>query len=965
MEHLRRPILVYALLEIGIAIAALLVPAGLVLASRVQLALLGSVELAANSASLASSFFYLLTAFVVLMVPTALMGASLPVLARFAIEKDTQIGPRVSWLYAFNTGGAAAGTLLAAYGLLPRFGLDGTILVAVAVNVAVFILALLLARSAKEVSIERFSNVEARHFSPAGRWILPLILGSGFVSFCYEVLWTRLLSHLLGGTLYAFATMLATFLCGITLGAAVAGFFAKTTSSARRGFIVAQLGIALCFLLAFFFANQLPAMATGLGSGGGSFTRIALISAATLLPGALFMGATFPFAVRILAGTALDAGVASGRVFAWNTVGAILGAVATGFFLLPAFGFAGTVLIAVVTGLAIAVLTALLPKPRLQKWAIPAFACILLVIVWTPKSPTRVLRTSPLTGIPMQGELTFTAVGRSATTVLLKMGNGWRLTTNGLPESMIETRGSRASGVSIAHWLGLLPLASRPEAESALVIGFGAGRTLEAFAPSIKDLHVVELEPEVIHANQLMAKYRAYDPFTDPRLSIHLNDARSALLLSQQRFDAIISQPSHPWTSGASNLFTREFFELVRQRLNPDGVLVQWIGLPFVDEQLLLSLLASLNDVFDHVELYQPPPGGAVLFLASMQPPMSTASANRGLLNGGRLWSQLGIIDPQDILVARVLDSEASRSLSATAPINRDNHNLLRLRPPGKDFNQLNQQKLRKMIGDNDPLLGWQPEDGNLYLIRHLLAVKQVVRARQLISGIEDRNLAKIANSLLDLPLPKKQAAAVENLWQVLAAEPASDEAFYALMLQFQSAIAKQQPPARLAVRLVSDPVAAVIARGWQLGLLKNSAAIEKLDAQLARVSPRHPLYANAVRLRIAWRIAGREPQRAREALDLYEPLLAMGAANTQELFLRARLGAMAGQPETAIASLHEMVGKMRPEPAGHAHNEALANQAFKLLDALPAGAGLEPAVEDLRVRLKNPRIEQQAATDS
>ena len=367
LERLRRPLLVYALLELGIALAALLVPSGLDFASQMQVVLLGSMELAPESASFASALFYLLVAFAVLMVPTALMGASLPVLASYAVEKDSQIGSRVGWLYAVNAAGAASGTLLAAYGLLPRYGLDGSVLFAVVVNVAVFFLALGLASTIKSKKPPPIPTPEVTQKLSGPTWILPLVLASGFASFTYEVLWTRLLSHLLGGTLYAFATMLATFLCGITVGAAIASLLAKDAAGARKGFVIAQLGIALCSFAAFSAAEHLPALATGLGAGGGSFTNIALLAAATLLPGALFIGATFPFAVRIMAGSAAEAGAASGRVFAWNTTGAIVGAVGSGFFLLPALGFEGTLLVAVVTGLFLAIATALGPPPRLWR----------------------------------------------------------------------------------------------------------------------------------------------------------------------------------------------------------------------------------------------------------------------------------------------------------------------------------------------------------------------------------------------------------------------------------------------------------------------------------------------------------------------------------------------------------------------------------------------------------------------
>lgn len=956
VERLRRPLLTYALLELGIALTALLVPVGLSLASTLQVKLLGGVELPPESASLASAIFYLLAAFAVLMVPTALMGASLPVLARQAVEKDSQVGSHVGWLYAINTAGAASGILLAAYGLLPRFGLNGTVLVAVLVNVVVFILALMLARISGPNRLPAIAKSTATQKPTGPDWILPVILLSGFVSFTFEVLWTRLLSHVLGGTLYAFATMLATFLCGITLGAAIASFFAKTSSRARKGFIIAQLGVALFSLAAFNATEYLPAIATGLSAGGSSFGNVALIAAATLLPGALFIGATFPFAVRILAGSATEAGVASGQVFAWNTTGAIAGAVGTGFILLPALQFSGTVLVAIGTGILLAAFVALGTGPRLWRMGVSTLGAALLVVLWMPGNPTTILRTSPLTGKAIPGELVFTAVGRSATTLLLKQGPNWRLTTNGLPESMIQPPGGRVSATSIAHWLSLLPQASRPDAESALVIGFGAGRTLQAFAPTVKEVHVIEIEPEVIHANKSVADQRSENPFDDPRLSVHLNDARSGLQLADQRFDAIISQPSHPWTGGASHLFTREFFQLVQQRLSPDGVFVQWIGLPFVDEQLLLSLLASLNEVFDYVELYQPPPGGAVLFLASMETPMTMASASKGLANGGYLWHRLGILNPEDILAARVLTPEASRVLAQSATINHDNHNLMRLRPPGKGIKTMNQRSLFKLTLEHDSLRNWQPENGSLYLLRRLLDMGQSGRVRQIAGGIEDANLAQTANALIALNARKREEGE-RAMWQALSVDPQSDEAFYALVKLYQADIIKGEAPAQLAARLASDPDARSIVHGWQLSSSKQTAGIKGLDPQLAEIPATHPLYPNAVRLQVAWRLASGEIDKALEGIRLYDPLLAQGA-NAQELLIRARLALAAKSPEMVIASLYEVAGKL-PAPARRGpRHKALIKQSLKMLAAIPQEAKLEGTIAQLRKRLTKESVQ-------
>ena len=223
--RIRRPVLAYGVLELLIALGALAVPLGIHGVSRVYLSLLGGLDVPPESQGLATSLFHLLGTFIVLVPCTALMGATLPLLAGHAVHEDDEIGPRVGTLYAVNTAGAIAGTLCAAFMLLPELGLRRTVYVGAAANGLVFAAAALLAWGASGVAIGASQGRVRFH------WILPFMTLSGLVSFVYEVLWTRMLGQVLGGSTHAFATMLASFLAGIALGSAVAARFAKT----RRG----------------------------------------------------------------------------------------------------------------------------------------------------------------------------------------------------------------------------------------------------------------------------------------------------------------------------------------------------------------------------------------------------------------------------------------------------------------------------------------------------------------------------------------------------------------------------------------------------------------------------------------------------------------------------------------------------------------------------------------------------------
>ena len=265
-----RPVLVYGILEAGIALSALSVPV-LLLAARVLYAsMLGDQPTPPDAATIGQPIFYLLVAFVVLAIPTGFMGATLPLLIRYAVRTNRQVGPRVALLYAINTAGAVCGTVAAAFVLLPALGLNRTVWVGVAVNALVFVIAAALARGRRD-SASQDETVTATsppsfvtacirplfkgsvslrdrltavfHTQPA--WMLPLMLISGATAFLYEVLWTRMLTHVMGGSIYAFATMLAAFLTGIALGSGLAGKFAEHRERAAVAFAFAQAAIGV------------------------------------------------------------------------------------------------------------------------------------------------------------------------------------------------------------------------------------------------------------------------------------------------------------------------------------------------------------------------------------------------------------------------------------------------------------------------------------------------------------------------------------------------------------------------------------------------------------------------------------------------------------------------------------------------------------------------------------------------
>ncbi len=936
--RLTRPVLAYGLLELGIALCALGVPLGIRAVQRVYLAVAGGLDAPPETLALATALYQLAGAFVVLVPCTALMGATLPLLARYAVHEDSQVGPRIGVLYAVNTFGAIAGTLVAAFLLLPEIGLRMTVYVGVAGNAVVFLAAAALARGLAGMPRDEDPTHGFAH--ARFHWILPAMLISGAVSFVYEVLWTRLLGHVLGGSTAAFASMLSSFLLGIALGSAVASRFARTRGAALLGFALAQLGTGVLAWLAFRAADRLPELARAVGASPADPAPGAAAAGLMLLPVTLCIGATFPFGVRLLARDAEEAAMVSGRVYAWNTVGSIVGAILAGFVLLPTFGLERTALMGVLTSLTLAIAAASMGVPRRARVAATAALAVVLAVVLGLPTPASLIMHSAISGSRMAGELFYLGVGRSATVTVVETPRGWNLLTNGLPESGVDRENLPDLRFSETAWLSLLPTAARPETDSMLIIGLGAGRTLAATARSVSRIDVIELEEEVVVANRRIP--RPVDPLDDSRVRLRLGDARGAITLSDARFDAIVSQPSHPWTSGASHLYTREFFELVRSKLEPGGIFVQWIGANFVDTKLFGSLMASMTDVFPHVHVYRPV-SATLVFLASDRPIDLLESVPRALATAPEDFGRYGIHRVEDFFASWALDTEGVRALAAQEPPNTDDHNRLATRrlPPGDRASGggLRLEEINAAFAPHEPLTRGRLEalDAEAVLRRmrwtgegpraQRIALARLPEADQkAISGwlALDRGVSRRARSQFRsaIDLDAENASARRGLIALGRARP------------FEQGETSDAEDALL------EANAAVASSDW--------ARLESLDARLARTRPGDSLFSAAVRARMTWRVESGDPAAAADALTLVDELLTRERTD-RHLLWRARCAALAGMNDVAWATLETLSGNARL-------SRPIARKALALSRSLAGSPRKAEVVRRLTVRVRAAR---------
>jgi spermidine synthase len=602
------PLRVYALLELGIAVIGLAVFFGMPLADRLYVAGFGH--------GLPGFLLRGVVCALCLLPPTLLMGATLPAVGRW-VEATPQ---GLSWLGAFYTGniaGAVCGCLLAGFYLLRVHDGETATFVAAAVNVGVALLSLGLAALAPW---------EAPAVDPAprpvvrvrGSWAVYIAIAlSGACALSAEVIWTRLLSLMLGGTVYTFSLILAVFLAGLGLGSGIGSVLARET--ARPWALLAGCQLLLTAAVAWaaaMIALSLPYWPINPALSPSPWINFQLDVLRCLwavLPAAVLWGASFPLALAAVAAPGQDPGRLVGEVYAANTVGAILGAAASSLLLIAWLGTqqAQRLLIA---GSAAATLVLLVPR------------------VWPFRAGTGAARvTGPLA---VAGALGLAAVlawgvaevpweliayGRGVPTLtsgakLLFMGEGMNSSV-AVTQSGPRTRYFHVSGkveASSEPWdmrmqrmLGHLPALVHRRPRSVLVVGCGAGVTAGCFVlhPGVERIVICELEPLV---PQVVAGFFArenYDMLRDRRVEVVYDDARHFLLTTAESFDVITSDPIHPWVKGAATLYTQEYYELCKRHLNPGGVVTQWVPLYQSDTATVKSQVATFFEVF---------PGGTV-----------------------------------------------------------------------------------------------------------------------------------------------------------------------------------------------------------------------------------------------------------------------------------------------------------------------------------------------------------------
>lgn len=608
------PLRVYAYLEFGIGIWALLTLYLLPVVGNLYFHFAGYGPVGLVTRSLVAALF--------LLPPTMLMGATLPAIARW-VKADKKGLAFLGIFYSTNILGAVVGTLLAGFILLRLFDTHVATYVAFAINLIVAGLAMALSNRGGFASD---ANPEAGFKAKNANYLYWVAALSGFTALGCQVLWTRLLAEYFGGTVYSFSIILAVFLVGLGIGSSLGSLVSRRISSplALLFFLQIALGLAIWWSgysinnlvhQIFFFGITPDYIGTDplfVAKSLNDLTR----SVVTILPATLIWGSIFPLALSVVTENQTDPSRASGRLYAANTLGAVFGALCMTLVTIPVMGT--EVSQQVVTAVAIvgaAVLLLTLPRPFVWNTATVWGGGASLVAVALVFFPTPINQNMSLLG-RLQSEwdryeLLAFEQGVNSTVGVTDYERGGdtfrrlhvsgKVVASNFPEDMRLQR-------LLAH----LPAMFQEEPKSALIIGFGAGVTAGTFTlyDSIERIVIVEIEPRVPQLSGEFFRAENYDVLNDPRVELIIDDGRHYLATTDEQFDIITTDPIHPWVKGAASLYSREFYELVKAHLTPQGFVSQWAPFYETDEAAVKSQVATFFEAFPQSSVWNTYPEG-------------------------------------------------------------------------------------------------------------------------------------------------------------------------------------------------------------------------------------------------------------------------------------------------------------------------------------------------------------------
>lgn len=644
--------------------------------------------------------FKFVLALLLLAVPTVCMGATFPVLAALVVDRDDHVGPRLSLLYGLNTFGAVLGAALGGFLFIPRWGLDGAVYSAAALNGAIVLGALVMRTPTNAVyAQDDTSALTPEHGSlPSLTWpqwrALGVLFATGFASIATQVGWTKYLSIFTGTTVYGFAAILTVFLLGISAGAMMMKQILPRIHAPQWWLATGLAVLATSLVLTRAAFNFVPVFDNAIDHLGANATIIhgvkyAVVFVLLIVPTCLF-GALFPLNLAIYCNNAVGVRRHVGRAYGINAVASLAGAVSAGFWIIPTWGT--DALLTAMTVIIVATSFLFLPAFRTltRRISLAAGGCAaLLLSITAPHLDYRALTTAVQQTSGAEGSdraeprYYFLREGHTGVvSVVSNDGQRAALQNNGLNESLVH-RTDPDDALLAETLLGVAPYALQDHARTAFVVGFGGGITTRALTlTDVQKIHVAEIEPLVLEAALTLGP-AASQALADPRVQITVDDARHVLLTQPHQYDIIVAQPSHPWLARASNVFTQDFWQIVHGRLTAQGVFAQWVNLFNMDATTLRSLFKAFFSVFPHGFTMTDFGTGDLLLIGSRNPIIFDLERWRALLDRPALaatFARHNIARTEDFLWHFGLSRADALSAAGDAPPNTDTNILSEIR---------------------------------------------------------------------------------------------------------------------------------------------------------------------------------------------------------------------------------------------------------------------------------------------
>ena len=724
MDGSSRALRIYGFLEVGIGASAILLLSTLRFYPYLYVSF---AHLVNNQLELLTLGRIVFSVFA-LMLPTTLMGLTLPALARFSSSHGGTVGKNLSLLYGINTFGAVAGALVAGFFLLRYLTMTMTYSLAIFISLCVGLVSLFIdSRLASDTSLREIGDLDKEliistedNLNIEKEVPVKLVLvGIGISGFCalgYEILWTRVLSIVVGTTVYSYTLMLVAFLIGIASGGASYRLLLRFFGQIRKniyllilGFGLLQIIVGLLALLVSYALRSLPNQALELESWFQSWRNSGLnilqmtnfvLALLYMLAPAFFMGLAFPVAGDVVSRVRKrEVGKAVGETLTYNTVGAILGASVSGFFLIYAFGIERSLqyLSLMNLGLGLTVCASLL-KNRFVPWGTALLSAAFMVFLILQPGLLRVWNTKYFAIFNHNARQLFTSAEKRAdifnVTDVLYFSEGANSTI-----SVVKVKGSsqgiNVNGRTVAstakkdqqcqYTLGHLPMLLHKNPEKVWVLGMGTGMTAGATVvhPEVKSVTVAELEKHVVGAARTFAAYN-HNFLDNPKVHVVFNDGRNFLLTTKERYDVITADPIHPWSQGAAYLYTDEYYRLAASRLRSGGIICQWLPIYELTPLDLQSVVRTFANNFRYVYVWLTDydaelVGSNDLIKIDIDNIQKRLEASPEVLSD---LKKVNMGSAAQFLSYCIMGPDGSRSYGKNAPINTDNNLYLEFSAP-------------------------------------------------------------------------------------------------------------------------------------------------------------------------------------------------------------------------------------------------------------------------------------------